>query len=71
MASDPVVTNDLAVKIGGRKVSLTPSAAFTLAEQLIRAGTRAMIVEEADRAAVLGRLAVPLNTPTTQSPLVH
>jgi len=49
MASDPVVTNDLAVKIGGR----TPSAAFTLAEQLIRAGTRAMIVEEADRAAVL------------------
>ena len=53
MPSDPVVTNDLAVKIGGRKVSLTPSAAFTLAEQLIRAGTRAMIVEEADRAAVL------------------
>jgi hypothetical protein len=53
MASDPVVTNDLAVKIGGRKVSLTPSAAFTLAEQLIRAGTRAMIVEEADRVAVL------------------
>jgi hypothetical protein len=37
MASDPVVTNDLAVKIGGRKVSLTPSAAFTLAEQLRRA----------------------------------
>jgi hypothetical protein len=41
MACDPVVTNDFAVKIGGRKVSL------------IRAGTRAMIVEEADRAAVL------------------
>jgi hypothetical protein len=53
MASVPVVTNDLAVQIGGRKVPLTPSQAFGLAEKLIRAGTRAMIVEEADRAAVL------------------
>jgi hypothetical protein len=53
MPSDPVVTNDLAVKIGGRKVPLTPSAAFTLAEALIRGATRAIIVEEADRAAVL------------------
>ena len=53
MPADPVVTNDLAVKIGGRKVPLTPSAAFTLAEQLIRGATRAIIVEEADRAAVL------------------
>ena len=53
MASVPVVTNDLAVQIGSRKVPLTPSQAFGLAEKLIRAGTRAMIVEEADRAAVL------------------
>ena len=53
MPADPVVTNDLAVKIGGRKVSLSPSAAFTLAEKLIRGATRAIIVEEADRAAVL------------------
>ena len=53
MPCDPVVTTDLAVKIGGRKVPLTPSAAFTLAEQLIRGATRAIIVEEADRAAVL------------------
>jgi hypothetical protein len=53
MPSDPVVTNDLAIQIGGRKVPLTPSQAFGLAEKLIRAGTRAMIVEEADRAAVI------------------
>ena len=53
MPSDPVVTTDLSVRIGGRKVALTPSAAFTLAEQLIRGATRAIIVEEADRAAVL------------------
>jgi hypothetical protein len=53
MQSIAIVTNDLAVQIGGRKVALTPSAAFSLAEQLIRGATRAMIVEEADRAAVL------------------
>jgi hypothetical protein len=53
MPSDPVVTTDLSVRIGGRKVALSPSAAFTLAEQLIRGATRAIIVEEADRAAVL------------------
>lgn len=53
MPSVPTVTTDLAVQIGGRKVPLTPAAAFTLAEQLIRAGTRAMIREEADRALVL------------------
>ena len=34
-------------------MALSPSAAFTLAEQLIRGATRAIIVEEADRAAVL------------------
>ena len=53
MPSDPVVTTDLSVRIGGRKVALSPSAAFTLAEQLIRGATRAIIVEEADGAAVL------------------
>jgi len=53
MPSDPGVTTDLSVRIGGRKVALTPSAAFTLAEQLIRGATRAIIVEEADQAAVL------------------
>jgi hypothetical protein len=53
MPSVPTVTTDLAVQIGGRKVPLTPAAAFTLAEQLVRAGTWAMIREEADRALVL------------------
>ena len=53
MASVPVVITDLAVQIGGRKVPLTPSAAFTLAEQLIRSATRAIIVDEADRAKVI------------------
>ena len=53
MPSDPVVTTDLSVRIGGRKVALSPSAAFTLAEQLIRGATRAIIVDEADRAKVL------------------
>ena len=53
MASVPVVTTDLAVQIGGRKVALSPSAAFTLAEQLIRGATRAIIVDEADRAKVI------------------
>ena len=48
MPSDPVVTTDLSVRIGGRKVALSPSAAFSLAEQLIRGATRAIIVEEAD-----------------------
>jgi hypothetical protein len=53
MPSDPVVTTDLAVKIGGRRVALTPSAAFTLAEQLIRGATRAIVQSEADRTVVL------------------
>ena len=53
MPSIPVVTTDLAVQIGSRKVPLTPSAAFTLAEQLIRGATRAIVQSEADRALVL------------------
>ena len=53
MTAAPVVTNDLAVKIGSRRVPLTPAAAFTLAEQLIRGATRAIVQSEADRAVVL------------------
>ena len=53
MPSIPVVTTDLAVQIGSRKVPLTPSAAFALAEQLIRGATRAIVQSEADRALVL------------------
>src|SRR5437764_13595670 len=53
MASVPTVTTDLAVQIGSRKVALTPAAAFTLAEQLIRGATRAIVQSEADRTVVL------------------
>jgi hypothetical protein len=53
MASVPTVTTDLAVQIGSRKVPLTPAAAFTLAEQLIRGATRAIVQSEADRTVVL------------------
>jgi hypothetical protein len=51
-----VVNDDLVLRVGRNKASLSPSQAFTLAEQLIRGATRAIIVEEADRAAVLGTL---------------
>ena len=55
MASGPVVVcDDLAMKVGDRKTPpLSPSQAFGLAEDLIRTATRAIIIEEADRAAVL------------------
>jgi hypothetical protein len=49
----PEVPTDLAVKIGSRRVPLTPAAAFRLAEQLIRGATRAIVQSEADRALVL------------------
>jgi hypothetical protein len=52
-AAPVLVSDDLDVSVRDRKVSLSPAQAFTLAERLIRAGTRAMIVEEADRAVVL------------------
>jgi len=55
MSSSPgVVSNDtaLALQVGSRKIPLSPSQAFGLAEDLIRGATRRMIVEEADRVAV-------------------
>jgi hypothetical protein len=51
-----VVNEDLVLRVGRNRASLSPSQAFTLAEQLIRGATRAIIVEEADRAAVLDTL---------------
>jgi hypothetical protein len=56
MPSGPgVVSNDtaFALQVGSRKIPLSPSQAFGLAEDLIRGATRRMIREEADRAAVL------------------
>jgi len=59
MQSSPgVVSNDtaLALQVGSRKIPLSPSQAFGLAEDVIRGATRRMIVEEADRVAVLDAL---------------
>ena len=56
MPSDPgVVSNDtsFALQVGSRKIPLSPSQAFGLAEDLIRGATRRMIIDEASRAQVL------------------
>ena len=54
MASTPVlVSDDLDVSVRDRKVSLSPAQAFNLAEKLIRAATRQIVTDEADRAVVL------------------
>jgi hypothetical protein len=42
-----LIDKDLSVRIGAAAVRLTPSQAMQAAEQLIRKGTRAMMVEEA------------------------
>jgi hypothetical protein len=47
------VCDDLTVSVGKAKATLSPSQAFGLAEDLIRAAARAIVVEEADRAAAL------------------
>jgi hypothetical protein len=60
MPSAPVlVSDDLVVSVGRRKVPLSPSGAFNLAERLIRTATRQIIVEEADRAAVPNAVRAP------------
>ena len=62
MSSVPVlVSDDLVVSVGKRKVPLSPSGAFNLAERLIRTATRQIVVEEADRVAMLHHIehAVP------------
>jgi hypothetical protein len=47
----------LALEFGRRRVPLTPSEGFALAERLIRGATRAIIQDEADHAVV----SAPLN----------
>ena len=56
--SPGVVSDDtvFALQVGRRKIPLSPAQGFDLAEHLIRGATRRMIVEEADRAAVLNVL---------------
>jgi hypothetical protein len=53
MSGFVVVNDDLVLRVGRNRAALSPSAAFSLAENLIRSATRAVIIEEADRAAVL------------------
>jgi hypothetical protein len=56
MPPDPGVVSDdttFALQVGRRRIPLSPAQGFGLAENLIRGATRRMIVEEADRAAVL------------------
>ncbi|MBV9829916.1 MAG: hypothetical protein JO001_30225, partial [Alphaproteobacteria bacterium] len=55
MPADVCVTDDgeLFLEIERQRVSLSPSQGFTLAQALIRASTRAIIVDETDRVAVL------------------
>jgi hypothetical protein len=60
MSSVPVlVSDDLVMSVGRRKVPLSPSGAFNLAERLIRTATRQIVVEEADRVAVLNAVRAP------------
>lgn len=60
MPTAPVlVSDDLVMSVGRRKVPLSPSGAFNLAERLIRTATRQIVVEEADRVAVLNAVRAP------------
>jgi hypothetical protein len=47
-----VSDDGLALELGKRRVPLTPSESFALAERLIRGATRAIVQDEADRAVV-------------------
>jgi hypothetical protein len=59
-AASVIVNDDLVVRVGRQRASLSPGQAFTLAEQLIRRATRAMIVEElADGSEILAALDNP------------
>ena len=46
------VSDDLEVHIGRSRAALTPAQAFATAEQLIRAATRAIVLDAADSAMV-------------------
>ena len=45
-----LICDDLGLRIGRSKASLTPSEAFTVAEALIRAATKAIVTDAADAA---------------------
>ena len=41
-----IVNDDLVLRVGRNRTSLSPSEAFGLAEQLIRRATRAIVIDE-------------------------
>jgi hypothetical protein len=53
------VSDDLALRVGGVSVALSPAEAFGVAERLIRGATRAIVLDEADGALVRGVVADP------------
>ena len=57
--SSVVVSDDLAVRVGRARAALTPGEAFAVAERLIRAATRTIVLDAADAAVVLGVVADP------------
>ena len=57
MPAGVAVSDDgLALEFGRRRVPLTPSQSFALAERLIRGATRAIVRDEADQAVVSAAL---------------
>ena len=47
-----VASDALVLELGKRRIPLTPSEGFALAERLIRGATKAIVQDEADRAAL-------------------
>jgi hypothetical protein len=57
MPAEVAVSDDgLALEFGKRRVPLTSSEGFALAERLIRGATRAIVQDEADHAVVSAAL---------------
>ena len=56
MPAVAVLEGELALEFGRRRVPLTPSEGFALAERLIRGATRAIVQDEADHAVVSAAL---------------
>jgi hypothetical protein len=54
-----VVSDDLALSVGGAHAALTPAEAFAVAERLIRAATAAIVLDAADAALVRAVVAGP------------
>jgi hypothetical protein len=50
------ISPSLVVRLGDARVPLTPRESFVLAERLIRAATRKMVLEEAEAATSTPRL---------------